>query len=148
MENLGNIDLLKSSKTAFLCSQKCPAEVVLKSYDWAKKQREAGNCIFCSNHSQIERDVFEILLKGNQPLIYVLSRGLKSRWNAEITMAIENNRLLILTPFTSDIKRVTRNSSEKKNEFIVSMSDQIVVGFANIGGQLERLLKNKIYTSL
>ena len=24
-------------KTAFLCSQKCPAEVVLKSYDWTKE---------------------------------------------------------------------------------------------------------------
>jgi hypothetical protein len=36
MEYLGNTDLLKLPKTAFLCSQKCPAEVVLTSggFDW------------------------------------------------------------------------------------------------------------------
>ncbi|MEI7526895.1 MAG: DNA-binding protein [Mariniphaga sp.] len=148
MEYLGNIDLLKIPKTAFLCSQKCPAEVVLKSYEWAKRQREAGNCIVCSNHSIIEKDVFEILLKGNQPLIYVLPRGLKTKWDAALTRAIENKRLLIVTPFTQDIKWVTRETSEKKNEFIVLITDQIVVGFANPGGQLEKLLKDRTYVSL
>jgi len=37
MEIWGNKEILKLNKTAFLCSQKCPAEVVLKSYDWAKE---------------------------------------------------------------------------------------------------------------
>ncbi len=148
MEHLGNIDLLKLHKTAFLSSQKCPAEVVLKSYEWAKKQREAGNCIVCSNHSIIEKDVFEILLRGTQPLIYVLPRGLKKQWDADINRATENKRLLIVTPFTPDIRRVTRDTSEKKNEFIVSIADQIVVGYANPGGQLEKLLKDRMYISL
>jgi hypothetical protein len=33
MKTLGNNEILKMNKTAFLCSQKCPAEIVLKSYD-------------------------------------------------------------------------------------------------------------------
>ena len=41
-----------------------------------------------------------------------------------------------------------RRMSEKKNEFIVSIADQIVVGFANPGGQLEKLLKDRMYISL
>ena len=76
MEYLGNIDLLKLHKTAYLCSQKCPADVVLKSYSWVKEQRSAGNGIVSGNHSQIENDIFKILLRGNQPLIIVLPRGL------------------------------------------------------------------------
>lgn len=36
----GNTDILKLHKTAFLCSRKCPADIVLKSYDCAIKQRE------------------------------------------------------------------------------------------------------------
>ena len=36
METWGNTNLLKLEKTAFLFSQKCPAAIVLKSYDWAK----------------------------------------------------------------------------------------------------------------
>jgi hypothetical protein len=38
--SLGNIDPLKQPKTAFLCSRKVPASVVLKCYDWAIEQRE------------------------------------------------------------------------------------------------------------
>ncbi len=60
----GNQDILKNYKVGFLCSRRCPAEVVLKSYDWAREQRENGITVVCGNHSQIEKDIFEILLKG------------------------------------------------------------------------------------
>ncbi|MDA3887170.1 MAG: hypothetical protein PF638_16405 [Candidatus Delongbacteria bacterium] len=46
----GNKTILKLQKTAFLCSQTVPANIVLKSYEWAVKQREEGNCIVCGNH--------------------------------------------------------------------------------------------------
>lgn len=83
MEYFGNKDILNENAIGFLSSRKCPAAVVLKSYEWAKQQREEGNCVICGNHSQIEKDVFEILLKGNQPLILVLPRGLKLSWPKE-----------------------------------------------------------------
>jgi len=105
-------------KTAFLCSQKVPAEIVLKSYDWAKEQREKGNCIVCGNHSQIEKDVFEILLKGKQPLILVLARSMKTRWEPEIEKAINEKRLLVISPFEKETKRVTRKTAEIRNKKI------------------------------
>ena len=52
---LGNEMLLELKKTAFLCSRKIPASTVLKCYDWAIAQREAGNCIISGFHSQIEK---------------------------------------------------------------------------------------------
>ena len=148
MEYLGNLDLLKLHKTAFLCSQKCPADVVLKSYSWAKEQRSAGNCIVCGDHSQIEKDAFDILLRGNQPLVMVLPRGLKSLWNEDILKAIQRQRLLIISPFKEDVKRVTRATSAKCNETILSLADQVVVGYANSGGQLEKTLVDKMYLLL
>jgi hypothetical protein len=42
--SLGNLELLKLPKTAFLCSRKIPAAAVLPSYDWAITQRELGKC--------------------------------------------------------------------------------------------------------
>ncbi len=69
--------MLKLPKTTFLCSRKVPASIVLKCYDWAIEQREAGNCIISGFHSQIERDVLHYLLKGTQPIILALARGLK-----------------------------------------------------------------------
>jgi hypothetical protein len=41
--------------------------VVLKCYDWAIEEREAGNFVISGFHSQIEKDVLHYLLKGKQP---------------------------------------------------------------------------------
>lgn len=137
---LGNTELLKLNKTAFLCSRRVPAETILQSYDWAKEQRNAGNCIICSNHSPIEKDVFEILLRGTQPLILVLPRSLKKRWEPEVMQAVQSNRLLIISPFQDEAKRVTRETAQHKNEFILSIANDIKVGYATPGGQLAVLL--------
>ena len=144
----GNVEILNLYKTAFLCSQKCPAEIVLKSYDWAKEQREKGNCIVCGNHSQIEKDVFEILLKGKQPLVLVLARGMKTKWTTEIEKAVNKKRLLVISPFEKEIKRVTRETAKKRNEEIIEICDKIVVGFKTKNGQLEKLLNGKKYEQL
>lgn len=139
---------MKLEKTAFLCSQKCPADIVLKSYDWAKAQRAAGNCIVCGNHSQIEKDVFGILLKGKQPLILVLARSMKNRWEPEIEEAVKQNRLLVLSPFDETVKRVTRDTAELRNQKIIDVSDRIIVGYKTKGGQLEKLLNRKQYENI
>ncbi len=64
MEYSGNKEILKNHKTAFLCSRKCPADIVLKSLDWAKNKKDKGECVISCFHSRIEKDVFDILLKG------------------------------------------------------------------------------------
>lgn len=148
METWGNKDILKLENTAFLCSQKCPANVVLKSYDWAKEQRESSNCIVCGNHSQIEKDVFDILFKGKQPLILVLARGMKTRWEQELVKAVEQDRLLVISPFDKTVKRVTRETAEKRNRKILEISDRIIVGHKAKGGQLDRLLKGREYENV
>lgn len=142
MEYFGNKDLLIHHKLGFLSSRKCPAEVVLKSYEWAKKQRATENCVVCGNHSQIEKDVFEILLKGDQPLILVIPRGLKKRWDKNWLENIEKGRLLIISPFKKEIVRITRDTAIKKNETIISLSDQLIIGYKSPNGQLDKLLTN------
>ena len=148
MKTWGNIEIEGLNKTAFLCSQKCPAEIVLKSFDWAKKEREKGNCIVCGNHSQIEKDVFEILLKGKQPLILVLARSMKMRWEQEIENAVNENRLLVISPFEKETKRVTRETAEIRNKKIIEISDKIIVGYKSKNGLLEKLLKRIEYEQL
>jgi hypothetical protein len=46
VEMLGNEELLKLRKTAFLCSRKIPASAVLKCYDWAIAERDAAKAPF------------------------------------------------------------------------------------------------------
>jgi len=148
LEHKGNIKIFDLYKTAFLCSQKCPAEIVLKSYDWAKEQRKQGNCIICGNHSQIEKDVFEILLKGKQPLILVLARGMKTKWKSKIEKAVNEKRLVVVSPFEKVIKRVTRETAKKRNRKIIEISDNILIGYKTKNGQLDILLNGIKYEQL
>jgi len=140
MEYLGNKDILNLHKTAFLCSRKVPAEIILKSYDWAKEQRAKGVCIICGNHSQIEKDVFDILFKGKQPLILVLATGMKKLWEPGILEAISEKRLLVISPFGEKEKRVTRDHAAIRNKLIIALADTIVVGYMSKGGLLEQIL--------
>jgi len=139
-ESIGNSDLLQLHKTAFLCSRKVPATSVLKCYDWAIEQREQGNCVISGFHSQLEKDVLHYLLKGSQPIILVLARGLKEKLEHEFVKPIEQGRLLIITPFDKTIKRVTEHSAQIRNKLMVDIADQITVGYASKGGNIEALL--------
>ncbi len=148
MNFIGNKEILKLEKTAFLCSRKVPAGIILKSYDWAKEQREKGFCIVCGNHSQIEKDVFEILLRGKQPLILVLARGMKTRFEPPVKKAAAENRLLIISPFEKEVTRITRETAEIRNKYIIEISDKITIAYKMPNGQLDSLLKNIRYGKL
>jgi len=147
-ESLGNIELMKHPTIAFLCSQSVPSSVVLKSYNWAKQMREQGRCVICGNHSQIEKDVFEILLRGSQPLVLALARGIYKKWDRAILRALEDNRLLVISPFDGTVTRVTRQTSKSRNELIISFATQIVAGYVSPNGQLATLLQNKTHLTL
>lgn len=140
-ESLGNTDLLKLPKTAFLCSRKVPASVILKCYDWAIEQRVKANCVVSGFHSQLEKDVLHYLLKGKQPIILALARGIKAKLEPELITPLEQGRLLIVSPFDKTVKRVSQTNSEIRNKSMITLSDQVVIGFASPGGNLEKLIQ-------
>lgn len=139
MEYLGNKEILNNYKIGFLCSRKVPAIIILKTYDWAIKQRDKGICVVSGFHSKIEKDVFDILKRGTQPMILVLARGLLKRWDKEIIQLIDNERLLIISPFDKNIKRSTIKTAFKRNQFIVNISDKIYMPYSSPGGNIEKI---------
>lgn len=141
-QTLGNKKNLKLYKVAFLCSRRCPATVVLKSYDWAIEQREKGVCVISGFHSKIEKDVLHYLLKGKQPLILVLARGFKKRLEPELKKALDENRLLIITPFKDNIKRATQQTANKRNRLMAELADEILIAYASKGGNIEKLVSD------
>lgn len=140
MEYSGNKEIINLHKTAFLCSWKCPAGIVLKSLDWAKAKKDRGECVISCFHSRIEKDVFDILLKGTQLLILVLARGMKKRWPKEIKKAMEQERLLIVTPFDKTITRITRETANKRNKIMVDIADDVFLAYATPNENLDELL--------
>lgn len=140
--SFGNMEFLELPKTAFLCSRKVSANTVLKCYDWAIAQREANRCIISGFHSQIEKDVLHYLLKGAQPIILALARGLKVRIEPELKQPLEQGRLLIISPFESSVKRVTAQTANIRNRMMIEMADEVVIGHASSNGQLEAIINN------
>jgi hypothetical protein len=140
VDMLGNKELLKLNKTAFLCSRRIPAGAVLTCYDWAIAERDAGRCVISGFHSRIEKDVFHYLLKGTQPIIMALARGMKTRIEPILKTTIDQGRLLMITPFERNIKWVTTETAEIRNALMINYADEIVIGFASKGGMLERQL--------
>jgi len=140
VEWIGNIKILDNKKTAFLCSVKYSATSVLKSYDWANEQKRKGKCVISGFHSALEKDVFNILLQGRQPIIMVLARGMIKRVNEVLKKALNEDRLLIITPFKRTVTYVTKDTSVHRNKLILNLADRVVVGHMSRGGKLEEIL--------
>lgn len=140
VEMQGDESLLKLHKTAFLCSRKIPSAAVLKCYDWAIAQRDSGHCVVSGFHSKLEKDVFYYLAKGEQPIILVLARGMKKRWEAEIRKILDRGRFLIITPFNQHIKRSSKRTAVLRNKLILSLADAVCIGHLNPEGKLQQLL--------
>ncbi len=139
MQYLGNQELLNQYKIGFLCSRKVPANIILKTYDWAIEQRDNGICVVSGFHSKIEKDVFDILKKGNQPIFLVLARGLLKRWDKEIIKLVDEERLLIISPFDEKIRRPTISTALKRNEVIAELSDKLFLAYYADKGNLVRI---------
>jgi hypothetical protein len=138
--HIGNLSILELPKTAFLCSRQIPAEAVLKCYDWAIQMREAGRCVISGFHSPLEQDVLHYLLKGTQPVIMALARGMKTSWEQPIQKALDEGRLLIVTPFGEQAKRTSADTAAVRNDLMLQLADEIVVGYADPMGMLRKRL--------
>jgi len=142
----GNKNIMKNHKIAFLCSRKCPSDIIIKSLDWARDKKNNGDCIISGFHSRIEKDVFDILMKGKQPIILVLARGMKEHWPIKIKKAIEEERLLVISPFENNVKYVTQETANIRNELMTKIAEEIFIAYYTPNGNLHKLieiLKNK-----
>jgi hypothetical protein len=142
-KTIGEKSIWQLHKAAFLCSDKFSAGSVLRSYDWAGEKKRAGRCVMSGFHSKIERDVFDILLRGNSPLIWVLAGGDPDKIQAEILEHTKSGRLLIILPLEERRKNNSRSVRERfahaRNQFIVDNADEVVFAHIRRGGKLERL---------
>lgn len=141
-ELIGNKDLLNLPKTAFLCSRKVPASIVLKCYDWAIEQRETGNCVISGFHSQIERDVFHYLGKGTQPIIIAMARGIPDKLPLNLKKQVEDGRILIISPFSKNVTKVTIETASIRNRMMIEIADEIIIGYADPNGKLSQILND------
>src|SRR5947209_16094883 len=137
---LGNQALLQSGPLGFFCSIRCPGAAILKTYDLARRWRDAGVAVIGGFHSPMEKECLTFLLRGTQPALVCPARGLQGmRLPADWRKAIADDRLLLLSPFTAKQKRATAELAEARNAFVATLADRIFVSYAAPGGKIERL---------
>lgn len=137
---LGNVDILKREKAAFLSSRKVPPQAVIACYDWAAKVRDAGLCVIGGFQSALERDVLKILLKGAQPVVMVLARKMWRVVPMEYREAINAGRLLVVSPVSQKVSRVSEESAAIRNRFILEHCTSAMFASLDPGGSLGQLL--------
>ena len=138
MHSIGNVELLKLYKVAFLCSRRFPEEAGSRSRQWADDQREKGVCVISGYHSPIEKDVLCRLLKGTQPIIIALAKGLKTL-DAEWADPIAAGRLLVISRYADSVSHPCESKCYQRNRMMMDLADEIVIAHASAGGNLERL---------
>jgi predicted Rossmann fold nucleotide-binding protein DprA/Smf involved in DNA uptake len=139
---LGNLDLLALPKTAIFCSARCPGHVILTAYDQAAKWREAGRCVISGFHSPIEKECLRILLRGSQPIIICPARAIEAmRIPIELRTAFDAGRVLYLSPFAKQPRRVTKESALRRNEAVAALADEAYVAHVAEGGQTALISK-------
>jgi predicted Rossmann fold nucleotide-binding protein DprA/Smf involved in DNA uptake len=124
---LGNTELLKQNKVGFLASRKISSLSILPTLDWATEISKREEIAVVSGfHSKMERNVLEILLKGQCGIIIVLARGMYRKLPIQYEEAMSQKRLLIISNEKDNVKRVSEQTAHKRNEFVREIADEMM----------------------
>lgn len=128
---VGPLSLLHEKKFGFFCSSQCPGSIVLKTFDAITRMRDEGQVLIGGFHSVMEWECLGILLRGRQPVISVPARSIVGmHLKPKLVPAFEYGRLLILSPFPPNQKRVTAPLAEDRNRFVAGLGDRVFIPHA------------------
>ena len=122
---LGNIKLLELQKTAFLAPSRIDIRSVMKCYDWATDMCRSQSCVVSGFSSRMEKEVLQFLLRGNQPIIIVMSRRMYAKLPEEWQKPLEQERLLIIS--VSDDVRQSRTNALRRNLYVAQLANDVVM---------------------
>lgn len=142
---MGNTDVLKRVGLGLICSIQCPGTVIIKTYEAVRELRDAGVVMIGGFHSPMERECLALLLRGTQPVILCVARTLEGlRLAKEARRAVEEGRLLVLSPFGTNAKRTTSANAVIRNEFVAALADAVLIPHASAGGKTANLARQVI----
>ena len=134
----GNISLLDEQLTALFCSNRCPGDLILKTYDLARAMRDAGISVIGGFQTPMERECLRLLLRGSQPLVVCPARGIDNmRIPREWRPALDEGRLLVLSPFPSTARRPTVELAAQRNDLVADLAQRVFIAHAAPGSKTE-----------
>lgn len=127
METLGNSSLLDGKKIGYFASSKIATLSVLPTLDWATEIAKRETIAVVSGfHSKMEREVLDILLRGRCGIICVLARPIYKIIPGKYRNAYAQDRVLFISHNTTKSTMTSRYLCQKRNEYIASISDELV----------------------
>jgi len=149
----GDVAILENKLLALFCSARCPGDLILKTYDLARNLRESGTTVVSGFHSPMERECLDLLLRGTQPVVICPARGIDTmRLPRQWSSAIQQGRMLMLSPFAGTVRRPTNRTAAQRNDFVAAIADAVFVAHASPGSKTEafcrrlRLLGKLLFT--
>ena len=93
----------------------------------------------------MERECLTILLRGTQPVIICPARSInKMQINKEYKKPLKDNRLLFLSPFDENQRRISAKTSHYRNLFVAAMSASVFITHAELSSKTEKLCRKII----
>lgn len=127
METLGNRSLLERRKIGYFASGTIASLSVLPTLDWASEVAKRDDVAIVSGfHSKMEREVLDILLKGQCGIICVLARPIYKVIPDKYRNAFAQNRVLFISHNSAKSTTPSRHLCRQRNEYIASISDELV----------------------
>ena len=134
----GNLRLLNEPLTALFCSNRCPGDLILKTYDLARAMRDAGVPVIGGFQTPMERECLRLLLRGAQPVVVCPARGIDNmRIPRDWRAALDEDRLLVLSPFPSTRRRPTAELAAQRNDLVANLAQRVFITHAAPGSRTE-----------
>ena len=138
VKSKGNLNLLDEPLMALFCSNRCPGDLILKTYDLAMAMRDAGVPVIGGFQTPMERECLRLLLRGNQPVVVCPARGIDNmRTPRDWRAAIDEGRLLILSPFPAAARRPTAELAARRNDLVAGLAQRVFIAHASPGSRTE-----------
>lgn len=139
---IGNSELLKSAKTAFISSNDASDNALEVSKKWAFDMAKKQRCVISGFQSKIEKEVLDVLQNHNGKAIMVLANSIFKKCPEKYCEAIKEKRLLIISYFDDQQIQITRQTAEMRNKKVIELCDDITVGYVKPGGMTEKLIND------
>ena len=134
----GNLRLLDQPLTALFCSERCPGDLILKTYDLARAMRDAGVPVVGGFQTPMERECLRLLLRGAQPIVVCPARGIDGmRIPRGWRPALDDGRLLVLSPFPAAVRRPRAAHAARRNALVAALARRVFIAHAAPGGRTE-----------
>lgn len=142
----GDASMLLCPLTTFLCSHSVPEGTRHAIRQWVEGLDAANTCVVCGSLTSDERFALQLLLERGIPVVLALAQAIPPRISdlridGMALTAILEGRMVVISPVVdAALTDPSAKTSAARNNLMISIAEQVVVGYMTANGNLARQL--------